>query len=271
MTKERSSAPDGEMAAELRGAVAVLRLRRPHVLNAMTPAMVGAIREAVERFGGMEAVRGLVVTGEGRGFCAGADIRFESEATEEEFGDFIDGIQDLTRALRSSDIYVVAALNGVAVGGGFELALACDARVAAPGTPVGFPEIKLGLTVTGGVVHTLPRLVGPSRALELLVSGRSLPAEEALVLGLVDRISGDPVAEAIRLAAVAEQAPPGLIKLVKLQLHTGAEATMEEALRAEKSTIVDAFRRPAARERLREFLSRRRSRDSNAGDAGGAG
>jgi enoyl-CoA hydratase/carnithine racemase len=200
-----------------------------------------------------------VMTGAGRGFCAGADIRFESEAGDEEFAEFIDGIQDLTRALRAGDLYVVAALNGVAVGGGMELALACDARVAVPEAAVGFPEIKLGLTVTGGVLHTLPRLAGPSRALELLVSGRSLTAEAALEYDLVDRLSTDPVADAIRLAAIAEDAPPGLLSLVKSGLHAGSEATMEDALAIEHETIMNAFRRPAARERLRAFVDRRRA------------
>jgi enoyl-CoA hydratase/carnithine racemase len=250
--------PESTVIIDARPPVALVRLNRPEALNAITPEMVASLRAAIGQCDATPAVRGLVIFGEGRAFCAGADIHFEHSAGEAEFAAFIDALQDLTRALRRTRLYVVAALNGLALGGGFELAMACDARVAHRKAVVGFPEITLGLTVTGGVTFALPRVVGASRALELLVSGRSMAAREARDLGLVDLVSSDPVHDAQRLARRAEAAPEGVVELVKQGLHAGEQGTLEDALAAERETIVEAFARPGARKGLGAFVERHR-------------
>jgi enoyl-CoA hydratase/carnithine racemase len=251
-------APESTVIVDARAPVAMVRLNRPDALNALTPEMIASLRAAIARCDATPAVRGLVICGEGRAFCAGADIHFEHSAGEADFATFIDDLQDLTRALRRTRLYVVAALNGLALGGGFELAMACDARVAHPKAVVGFPEITLGLTVTGGVTFALPRVVGASRALELLVSGRSVVAREARHLRLVDLVSSDPIQEAQRLAGRAEAAPEGVVALVKQGLYAGEQGTLEDALAAERETIVEAFARPGARKGLRAFVERHR-------------
>lgn len=249
--------PNGEVVAEVQNEIVVVKLSRSRVLNALTPAMVTGLCHAVEEFSDSVSVGGMVVTGEGKAFCSGADIYWESQSTSGQFSEFIDGIQRLTRLLRESDLFVVAALNGMALGGGFELALACDSRVASPEAIVGFPEVKLGLTVTGGVSYMLPRIVGSSRALELLVSGRNVSAEEALGLGLVDSIAPDALAGGYELASVGVSCPPGLLGIIKSALYGGEEVSMGQALRIEKEAILEAFRQPAAREGLVAFLEKR--------------
>src|SRR5262245_12679754 len=165
---------------EVTASVATITLNRPAVRNAFTPPMLDELRSTIQRVERRHGVEGLVIRGAGGAFCSGADIRWEHEATTTEFRQFVGTVQDLTRQLRNSDLFVVAAVEGPALGGGSELALACDYRVAGPDATLGFPEVKLGLHVTGGVTHVLPRLVGPSRALELLISGRTVAADEAL-------------------------------------------------------------------------------------------
>jgi enoyl-CoA hydratase/carnithine racemase len=255
---ELSFTAASEVVAEVRAdGVAVVRLCRPEALNALTPNMVRGLSAAVEELAAHPSIAALVLVGEGRAFCAGADIHFEQAAGERDFAAFVEDLQQLTRVLRSSRLLVVAAVNGIAVGGGFELALACDHRAAAPGAMLGFPEVTLGLTVTSGVTHMLPRILGTSRAIELLLSGRSMVAAEALEAGLVDAVDDDALAAAVRLAAVAAAAPPGLVELIKAGVYGGADSTLEQALGAEARAIGEAFRRPGAREALREFVERR--------------
>jgi enoyl-CoA hydratase/carnithine racemase len=219
--------------------------------------MVDDLRGIIGELERRSDVAGVVLCGAGGAFCAGADIRWELDASPAEFRQFVGSIQDLTRQLRSSDLLVVAAIEGPALGGGSELALGCDYRVAGPSAVLGFPEVKLGLHVTGGVTHILPRLVGPSRALELLVSGRMVAADEALALGLIDQVADDPLTAARRVADVAASAPPGLAGLTKATLYAGAEGSLDGALRTEREAILQAFLQPHAREGMTAFVEKR--------------
>jgi enoyl-CoA hydratase len=252
---------------ELTGAVATVTLNRPAVRNAFTPAMLDELRSTIDRVERQDGVEGLVIRGAGGAFCSGADIRWEQQATPTEFRRFVGTVQDLTRQLRGSDLFVVAAVEGPALGGGSELALACDYRVVSPDAMLGFPEVKLGLHVTGGVTHLLPRLVGLSRALELLVSGRTVASAEALAMGLIDRVADDPVRAAHEVAAVRENAPPGLAALVKAALYAGAEGSLDGALRIEREAISEAFMQPYAHEGMTAFLEKRPPRYGEANAA----
>jgi enoyl-CoA hydratase/carnithine racemase len=252
-----TDSPADGVVTEVTGAVATITLNRPSVRNAFTPAMVDELRSSIESLERHDEVEGLVITGAAGAFCSGADIRWEASATPDEFRRFVGTIQSLTRQLHSSDLFIVAAIEGPALGGGAELALACDYRIASPGALLGFPEAKLGLHVTGGVTHLLPRLVGPSRALELLISGRTVAADEALSIGLIDRLADHALPAALQVAAVRNNAPPGMAALVKAALHAGAESPLDSALRLERETITEAFMRPHAREGMTAFLEKR--------------
>jgi len=246
---------DGELTVEHRGPAVIVTLNRPESLNALTPRMVDGLLALVRELDADPEVSGVIITGAGRAFCAGADIRWESDASAEEFSAFIDTLQELTRSLRRIGALTFAALNGLALGGGFELALACDARIAAIDAVVGLPEMSLGLTVTGGVTHTLPGIIGTSRTLDLLISGRSVHTTEALELGLIDAVAVDPAAEAVGRSALAAIATRELVEAIKRQVYAGAAGTLEQALTLEKRTIMRAFGQPLAGRRLRDFVA----------------
>ena len=194
---------------ERRGAVALLTIDNPPV-NAISVAVVTGLRDAMAALGSDESVHAIVITGAGRAFVAGADIR--------EFGKprpaDAPTLPEVIDAIESSDKPVVAAINGVAAGGGLEIALGCHYRVAAPAARLGLPEVTLGLIPGAGGTQRLPRLIGVESALDLIVAGRLVPAARAEALGIVDAVAEDTVAAAVRLAetVVAEGRAPRRIR-----------------------------------------------------------
>ncbi|HEY0439091.1 MAG TPA: enoyl-CoA hydratase/isomerase family protein, partial [Xanthobacteraceae bacterium] len=180
---------------------AVLTLNRPEALNALSFAIIGEIGEAIDQAGRSQA-RALIVTGAGaKAFCAGADIKelggrdLMAQKRGAELG------QSVFAKLDTLPIASIAAINGYAFGGGLELALACTFRLTTANAKMGFPEIKLGLIPGYGGTQRLPRVVGEARALDMIMTGRTVDAAEAERMGLVSRIvEGDAVAAAIAFA-----------------------------------------------------------------------
>jgi 3-hydroxyacyl-CoA dehydrogenase len=170
---------------EREGPVAVIVIDNPPVNASSHPVRRGLL-EAAGQVSGDEQLVAAVIIGSGRTFVAGADIReFDQPWADPQMPEVI-------AAIVASSKPFVAALHGSALGGGFELALACDVRIAAPGTQVGLPEVTLGMIPGAGGTQHLPRLVGIARAIEIVASGRRIPAEEALALGLIDHlVAGD--------------------------------------------------------------------------------
>jgi 3-hydroxyacyl-CoA dehydrogenase len=173
--------------------VAVVSLANPPV-NALGVGVREALMAAVSQAAGDEAIRAVVLTGEGRMFSAGADISEFGKAPVPPF------LPDVIAAFEGLKKPVVVAISGAALGGGFELTLGCDYRVAAPGAKLGLPEVKLGLIPGAGGTQRLPRLVGPLKAFEIMRSGESVPAEKARQLGMIDDVADDPVAAAVAKA-----------------------------------------------------------------------
>lgn len=167
--------------------VAVITLRRPDKLNALTFTMRSELARAVIRFGRGELVQGIVVTGEGRAFSAGEDLHEASLAPVGSIGRALKLFNDLTRAVLSTKVPVVAAVNGIAVGGAAEWTLCFDGRVGSEQCEYYFPEGRLGLPISNASSLLLPRLVG-ARAIDLLLSGRRIDAQEALRTGLIDEV-----------------------------------------------------------------------------------
>src|SRR3954469_20991762 len=173
---------------EVRERVAYVTLNRPEQLNALTFQMRAELSEAFDACAADDGVRVVVLAGNGRAFCAGVDLRdgsFEETAIESVEvrvrGDFRSKLTGMRKP-------TIAAVQGYALGGGCELALCCDLRLAADDAQFGLPEINLGSIPAGGATHRLPRVIGTTRALELLMTGDRLPAEEALAVGLVNRL-----------------------------------------------------------------------------------
>lgn len=187
--------PAGEhlVAAHAEG-VAIVRLDRPDKLNALTPAMLPALASAIRSYAA--EARGLVLTGTGRAFSAGDDLEATADLDRDAFRALIDGFQDLTRAVLRTTVPVVAALNGLTVGGAAELSLACDARIAHPDVFFLFPENGIGLPISNGSTYLLPRAVG-AHALPMILDTDRIPAERALALGMVTALAEDPLRVAV--------------------------------------------------------------------------
>ena len=183
-----------DLTVESRDDVAVIWFERPDRLNAFRLATFQMLHEALDQVGADDGVRAVVLTGRGRGFCAGEDLEEMDGGVGRGItvraarGD-LTRLQNLTRKLLSFPKPVVAAINGPAVGLGAELPLACRLRIAAPEAYFYFPEARRGMLETNGTFHFLPRIVGLGRAAEWLLTARKIPAGEAFAAGLVDAVA----------------------------------------------------------------------------------
>jgi len=245
---------------EVRDAVATITLDRPPV-NAVDLGTIEALVVAVERVAADPAVRAVVLAGAGRGFCAGADVammRGLSPETSHRARRWL----DVQAGLEAMAKPVVAAIHGYALGGGAELALACDVRYAAEGAVIGFPEIDLGIFPGAGGTQRLTRLLGPAAALRLMMEGRRLAATDALALGLVDRVLPAPALQASAHAYAAELATRATraIGLLKRCVYGGGSRTLAEGLAIEAQAVREVIGTEDAREGLAAFLEKRRPR-----------
>lgn len=248
---------------EKRGRVAWVVLDRPERLNAFDGALGAEIAPALREAAVDEEVRVLVLTGAGRAFCAGADVNYLRELVErrdeEAFGALVDTGREILQEIRGIPKPVIAAVNGPAAGGGANLALACDLRIASKDAAIGQVFIRIGLHPDYGGTFLLPRLVGTARALELMWSGRMVHAEEALALGLFDRVvpGADLEAEVTRLAEELASAAPLAVGQIKASVYAGAAATLPEALGLELRNQLALFLEPDTAEGLQAFLEKR--------------
>ena len=248
---DAAACPD--LLLEARGRVTVLSVNRPDRLNALSRDLLAQIARAVRAFAHDAAQGALIVTGAGeRSFAAGADIAELAAldpAGAEEYSRSGQAVMDL---IERSTKPVIAALNGFALGGGCELALACHVRIAAENAVLGLPEVGLGAIPGFGGTQRLPRLIGLGRAVELVVTGRQVRAEEALALGLVSRVVPQAalLAEAEALALAILGNGPLAVAAALGAMRDGARLPLDEGLRLESET----FGRLAASEDLREGL-----------------
>ena len=220
---------------ELSESVARVYLNRPHRLNAVVPELTAGLVAALAR-AGQEGARVVVLAGRGRAFCSGHDLK-EQLPPETVLATRlrVEQIQDVTRAIRRFPGPVVAAVHGYALGAGCEFALGCDLVVASEDAQFGFPEVSVGLSVTGGISRLLPLLVGPVRAKELLLLGERFGAARARELGLVNQVAvaGQHEQAAAVMAARLRDQPRLALALAKQALDRGADCALEEAMAAE--------------------------------------
>jgi enoyl-CoA hydratase/carnithine racemase len=233
--------------------VVALRIDRPP-LNALSGAVLEELESAASALDGDPDVKAVVVFGGAKAFAAGADIsefggRREAQAFGKKFRDAFDEVAAIPRP-------VIAAINGVALGGGLELALACDLRVAADNARVGQPEILLGIIPGAGATQRLPRLVGPARAKELIWSGRQVNADEARAIGLVDRVV--PADELVDAASAwAAQLAGGAVVamgLAKRVIDSGLDGDLARGLALESDAFAEIFGTEDARTGVESFL-----------------
>lgn len=239
---------------------AVLTIRRPAALNALSFQLIGDIGEAIKAAGDSKA-RALIITGEGeKAFCAGADIKelqhrgLAAQREGAEFG------QSVFAQLDRLAIPSVALINGFAFGGGCELALACTLRIALPNAKFGLPEVKLGLIPGYGGTQRLPRLIGAGRALELIMTGRTVAAEEALAIGLVNRIVQAPALAAAK-AYAREFSGHGLraLQFAREAVQRALDLPLHDGLRVEADLSTLAYRTRDAEEGMQAFVEKRKA------------
>lgn len=236
--------------------VAVFTLNRPDRLNALTPALVDELRDGIRAVQSRGKARALVITGAGRGFCAGQDV---SGLAGWDAGQLLrERYHPLLLALRDLEIPVLAAVNGVAAGVGFSLALACDVRVACASARFVTAFERIGLVPDGGLTYTLAAMVGMGRALEWLLLGRSLSAQEALEAGLVTRVVEDPQFPAAwREMAQQLAAGPRSLGYTRRLLWGIAGRSLSEHLEEEARLQSLAGASKDAREGIQAFLEKR--------------
>jgi len=247
------------VVTERDGAVGVVRLNRPEKLNAFAGDMRDRIGDAVEELGADPAVRVLIVTGAGRGFCAGADVDYLRELVEtgndRDFEKLLRAGERVVTAIRDLDKPVLAAINGPAAGGGANLALACDLRVMAESASIGQTFSRIGLHPDWGGTYFLPRLVGESAALELMWSGRMVPAAEALRMGMVNRVVPDERlwAETLDWARRLAASPPLAVGPIKRAVYASLDEDLEDMLAVELESQLVCFRSNDVRRGLAAF------------------
>jgi enoyl-CoA hydratase len=241
--------------------LALLTINRPQALNALSFAIIADIASALDAVAQSDA-RALVVTGTGeKAFCAGADIK---ELTGRAMAEQKRGAELGQAAFAKLDLLPIpsiALVNGYAFGGGCELALACTFRLATANAKFGLPEVKLGLIPGYGGTQRLPRLIGESRAMEMILTGRTVGAEEALRVGLANRIVEPPILDgAIAFARELTGFSKVVSHFARLAVQRSGHTTLPEGLRAEADLSTLAYQTKDAAEGMQAFVEKRAPR-----------
>lgn len=236
----------------------VVTIDRPPA-NAIDLQLLDELRAATDRAAESAHIGALIITGTGRFFMAGGDIKLFPELTSEEFGEYVSAAQSTFNHIEKAPVPVIAAVNGYAGGGGFELAMACDLRFMAPTATLSVPEVNIGLFPAAGGTQRLLRAVGKGRSLELLYTGRDVDADEALQLGLAERVvPGDHLLEAaIALGRAFATGPSGAYVAIKDCILTGLAQGDLAGQAAEVRHVVALHASPDGQEGIAAFVERR--------------
>jgi len=252
---------DSPVKLESRGAVAIAWLDRPPA-NSISPEVVHALRRLWDAIRGAGTVRSLVIASANPMlFCAGADIKAFTTMDAAAGKELLDGMHGLLREIETAPVVTIAAVNAMALGGGCELAMACDLRIAAESAMFGQPEINLGIIPGFGGTQRLPRLVGEGRALELNLTGDPISAEEAYAIGLATRVIADEQLFDTALAwarKLSEQAPLAVEQIKRVSAVGDIDAGIER----EKAAFVNVFSSEDGREGVSAFVQKRKPRFS---------
>jgi enoyl-CoA hydratase/carnithine racemase len=242
--------------------IVVLTFNRPQVMNALDLATMRAFAEAVALLAGDAALRAVILTGAGaEAFCSGGDlVELQGYPTEENALAMITLMGDALLALERLPVPVIAAVNGYALGGGSEIALACDLRVIDQQTRMGMVQVRHGLTPGWGAGQRLLRLVGYARAMDMLLRGRVMRAPEIDALGLANRVvePGMALAEALNFAREIAQLPPEVVRSIKVLLQAGLNQPYEAALQTERVLFPPLWAADAHLQALNEYLNKTR-------------
>jgi len=248
---------------EAKGHVAVITLNRPEAKNAFSPEMIRLWREYLEEAKQDDAIRAIIVTGNGDTFCSGGDIRdmAEGKLKSWDMKRFLwDGVHRIVFALEDLDKPVIAAINGAAMGAGMDMAIMCDLRVCSEKAKLAESYIMMGLVPGDGGAYFLPRVAGLPKALELLLTGDVMSAEEALRLGIVNKVVSHDrlMAETMKLAEKIAARPPLAIRMTKRAVYQGLTSTLRSHLDYISSQISLLSETKDHQEAARAFLEKRK-------------
>ena len=212
--------------------IATIMLNRPKVLNAMNKQLWLDLQTALGDARGDPEVKVVVITGQGRAFSTGADLKDSKGRTPEAYRDYLEALQEVSRQIIRFDKPTIAAINGYALGSGYELALACDIRIAAEEAQIGSPEARVASSITGGAFRLIQDLVGPGKAKELLFTADYIDGREAERIGLVNKaVPGEALMdEAYQMAGRIVQNSTFSLKMIKRGLHLARGETSLEGL-----------------------------------------
>lgn len=249
---------------EVADQIATITLNRQETLNALTPIMRQELLDTVTRSNDDDGVRAIVITGAGRGFCSGGDVKAMNEARKSgkvnAIDDKIDPLRDdVVLALRNATKPVIAAVNGAAAGAGMNIALACDIRIASSKARFGQTFSRRGLHPDWGGTYFLPRIVGMAKACELIWSGRMIDAAEALELGIVSQLvePDDLMATTLEMAKTFAAGPPIVIRLSKRAIYRSMDSSLKEALEFETYAQNICAATQDAKEGISAFVEKR--------------
>ncbi|MHA1572136.1 MAG: enoyl-CoA hydratase/isomerase family protein [Alphaproteobacteria bacterium] len=255
---EQATAP--AVLSEVEGGIRTITLNRPERLNAINHALIADFNSALDEAAGDEATAVIILRGAGRAFCAGDDLKEFDQQTgsRAQVRAMVESLQDITRKIVLGDKIVIGAIHGWAVGGGLEWAINCDFPIWADSARGFFPEISLGVFVTGAVTTLLPKLVGPHKTKDLILFGEKFDGRQALEMGMAwktvpeDRLFAEAVATAERILELPQAQARDLKRVVNRACHLDAEAAMA----LETEATIRSFLDPATAKRVAGFAAR---------------
>jgi len=241
------------------GPVATVKINRPEALNALNSVLVRELVAALEALDTDDSVRCVILTGSDKAFCAGADIKEMAKlsAADIESADHLKPVWDRAASFEKP---LIAALSGYTLGGGLELAMCCDIIIASEGTRLGQPEINIGIIPGGGGTQRLPRAVGKYKAMEMILTGGTISAEEAKALGLVNRVvpPGKYLEEATKMALEIASKAPIALRSAKEAIAASQEMSLSSGLELGRTLFYDLFNTEDKKEGMSAFLEKRK-------------
>lgn len=233
-----SSNSDSLLLVEEKSQAVILTMNRPKVMNCLNFDLLYAMRDKIDELQYRTDIRCVIITGAGeKSFCAGADLKERAGLTQDEVKKFIITIRNLLTSIQNLPIPVISAVNGIALGGGTEVALASDIRIASEDASMGLTEARLAIIPGGGGTQRLPRIVGVAKAKELIFTGRRVDAKEALDIGLVNKVAASEnlLEECMKMADMIAETGPIAVEMAKYAIDKGIETDLATGLAIESN------------------------------------
>jgi len=245
---------------EKKDGIGYITLNRPEVFNAISQELIDEFSDALDTVNKDYEIQVLILTGAGKGFQAGADIRELSMMTPMSILRWNEGVLRNHAKLEKLRQPVIAAINGLAMGGGLELALSCSIRIVVTGAKLALPEVKLGIIPGTGGTQRLPRLIGKGKAYELLLTGDTITAEEALNIGLVNKVvpKGEALTAAEEMARKIMANAPIAVEMCKDAVEIGMDLPLEQAIQYSQKNCITCFSTEDMKEGTGAFLEKRK-------------